>query len=204
MRKFTAITTLAVAGLASAAAAQSGSLSIVGAPATFNWTVESVFTVDIVANADFGTHVSGGAFTTQLSGAVSQINGVNASAASWAAVGENDFGYDNNGLHEGLVFGQVVFPPFFPPSAESALPGTVVAQLQFEVAAGFIGPLTIQLGARDAAPFVLEIYNEGDESFTQLGASDISFGSASIFLIPAPSSAAVLGLGALCATRRRR
>ena len=199
-----AIALAAVAGLATAASAQSWSLSISGAPASINTTVTTVFTVDIIANADFGTNVSGGSFELDSTGADAAVVNVTASAAAWAAVGENDRGYLGNGDHAGLVFGQVIFPPFFPPAAESELTGAgvVVGSLVIEVLAGSTGMLNLNLAADAQSPFGLEIYNAGDESFNSQAAG--SYGSASVNLVPAPSAMALLGLGGLVAGRRRR
>lgn len=197
-----AIALAAVAGLATAASAQSWSLSISGAPASIDTTVTTVFTVDIIANADFGTHVSGGSFELDSTGADAAVVNVTASAAMWAAVGENDRGYLGNGDHAGLVFGQVIFPPFFPPSADSALPGAIVGSLVIEVLAGSEGILNLNLAADGQSPFGLEIWNEGDGAFNNTAAG--SYGSASVNLVPAPSAMALLGLGGLVAGRRRR
>ncbi len=193
----------AVAGLASGAAAQSWSLSIEGAPSTVDTTVTTVFTVDVVVNADFGTHVSGGAFALDSSGATDVVVNVGAAAAAWAAVGEANRGYAGGGDHNGLVYGQVIFPPFFPPQADSSLDGgTIVASLSIEVLAGSTGVLDLNLISDALAPFDLEIYDEVSGSFNNQVQG--SFGSASVNLVPAPSALALLGLGGLVAGRRRK
>lgn len=193
----------AVAGLATGAGAQSWSLSIEGAPSTIDTTVTTVFTIDIVVNADFGTHVSGGAFALDSSGATDAVVFVDATAAAWGAVGEANRGYAGAGDHNGLVYGQVIFPPFFPPSADSALDqdGVIAGSLIIEVLAGSTGVLDLNL-IRDAiAPFDIEIYNDVDGTFDNTVQG--SFGSASVTLVPSPSALALLGLGTLVAGRRR-
>jgi hypothetical protein len=192
----------AVAGLASGAAAQSWSLSIEGAPSTVDTTVTTVFTVDIVANADFGTHVAGGSFALDSTGATDAVVNVGASAAAWAAVGEANRGYAGGGDHNGLVYGQVIFPPFLQPSPDSALAGgSIVASLSIEVLAGSTGVLDLNLISDALAPFDIEIYDANSGTFTNTAQG--SFGSASVNLIPSPSALVLLGLGGLVAGRRR-
>ena len=79
----------------------------------------------------------------------------------------------------------------------------MVAQLQFEVS-WFGGVIHFNLQEALDVPFSLEIYDEADGSFTQLDASDITFGSATINKIPAPSTFAFLGFAGIAAARRRR
>jgi len=192
----------AVAGLASVAGAQTVTLSIVPSSVTFDITITSSFTLSVYASADFGSHIAGGEFAISAVGATNNITGMTGEAAVWGALGENDRGYDGNGGHNGLVFGQLIFPPFIPPAAESALAGgpvllgvmTVTVEPDF---CGFVDFSTI-----NGLGFVLEIYDESDESFTQV--TDVIHGSASVGLLPAPSSVALLGLGGLIAGRRRR
>ncbi len=199
-----AIALAAVAGLATAASAQSWSLSISGAPASINTTVTTVFTVDVIATADFGTHVAGGAFELDSTGADAAVVNVDASASMWAAIGENDRGYLGNGDHAGLVFGQVIFPPFLNPAPESAFANgdVIVGSLVIEVLAGSTGLLNLNLAADGQSPFGLEIWDEATGEFNNAGAG--SYGSASVNLVPAPSAMALLGLGGLVAGRRRR
>ena len=191
-----------VAGFASAAAAQSVSLSIVPSSATLDITVTGSFTLSIYGNADFGTAIAGGEFAISAVGATNNITGMTGEAAAWGAGFQNDRGYDGNGGHNGLVFGQLIFPPVLNPAPESALPGPVLlGVMTVTVEPDFCGIVDFST-ANGVGDFVLEIFDGGDGSFTQV--ADVSHGTASVGLIPAPSTAALLGLGGLLAGRRRR
>ncbi len=196
---------IALAGIVSTAMAQSASLTIVSNPATVNGIENSQFTLSIYAEADFGTHIAGGEFAISHAGdSAGAINGMDATAADWGLFGQNDRGYAGGGTHNGLVFGQLIAPPFFPPNEESrftagngALLGTVVVSIDPNFA-GY-NEFFVEMGQ---GAFVLEIFDEGDNSLTQL-TSEVSFDSV-VVGIPAPSSIAMLGLGGLVAGRRRR
>ena len=205
MKSTTALGAILCAGFATSALAQTASFTVVPSVNTIDATNTTVFTVDVFASADFGTHISGGAFgfdSIDGGGAVSDIQG---GAQPWAAVGENNFGYAGNGDHNGLVFAQVIFPPFFPPASETALSGgpVLVASFQFSLFAGALDRLEVNLTTLDSAPFALEIFDENTGSFTQISSQDIQLGSF-VVQIPAPSATALFGLAALGATRRRR
>lgn len=201
MRAFVCI---ALAGVASGAMGQTGTLNIVSNSDT---SLAGSFTLSIYASADFGTHIVGGEFAI-VDGVddAGTITGMEASAAPWAAVGENDRGWTGGVNHAGLVFGQFVFLPPFPPSPESsflngeALVATIIVEYNHSQPPSLMFPLGFVLG-EGLGPFTLEIYDEADGSITQLGADDVQFGSTGI---PAPSSAMILGLGGLVAGRRRR
>jgi hypothetical protein len=203
----------AVAGLATAASAQTGSLSIVASSATVDWTMTATFTLSIFADADFGTHITGGAISINAtgvgSGAVTDMVG---SAEPWGLLGEEDFGYAGGGVYNGLIFGQIVFLPFLQPDAGSALGSgpVMVASIQVTIAPGTDGSIDFTLGGIVDA-FALEVIdvdaNPGGNPpgvTTQLFDADVSFGSTKVNLVPAPSAMALLGLGGLVAGRRRR
>lgn len=195
---------VAFAGLASTAAAQSASLDIIATPEFVDGFITS-FTLSVYGEADFGTHIAGGEFAVSYSGdSASSLTSMDASAADWGLFGENDRGYAGAGNHNGLVFGQLIAPPFFPPSEESrftagnpALLGTIVVSIDSNF--GGFSRFDLVMGQGD---FVLEIFDEADGSLTQLS-SEVSFGSA-VVSIPSPASTALLGLGGLVAGRRRR
>ena len=190
---------VAVAGLASAASAQNYSLSIVGAPAQVNSGTQTTFTIDVVGNADWGTHLVGGGFTISNGGDAGIVTDMSGSVAAWAALGLNDGGHQGEGNYDQFVFGQLVFPPAFPPAAGSEL-GAVIASFQVTIAADSEGVIEFNLGA--GSPFSLSIF-DGTASVDDTSGA-LSLGSATINVVPAPSAMALLGLGGLVAGRRRR
>jgi hypothetical protein len=199
-----------IAGLASGAAGQTASLSIVASQTTSG--LGGSFTLSVYADADFGTHVTGAAFTLNAVGGEGIISTIESNgAASWGALGEDDFGDAGNGSHAGFIMGQIVFLPFIPPNAASALGSGPVFLGSFTVTTepdACDGTVTWTVGG-GIGTFALEIIdvnaNPGDNPPGEVfSIANPDFGSASISIIPAPSSAAVLGVGALVATRRRR
>ncbi len=204
-----ALCLISVAGLASIASAQSGSLSIVASASTIDTTFGSAtITLAVYGDADFGTAIAGGEFaidgTKSVDGSVLDMTGT---AAAWGALGEQDNGYAGGGSYNGLIFGQLIFPPFINPDAASMLSGgpVLLGNVTVTIAEQTCGVWDWTLAAGDG-PFVLEIFtdNGAEGEFTQLTSADISFGSASIQIIPAPSSLALLSVSGLAMTRRRR
>jgi len=197
-----AIVMTAVAGIASAAAAQSGSFSIVPSVSTIDSSVSTNFTLSVYGDADFGTHIAGGEFALSATGG-SMVNGMTGATAAWGALGLNDRGHTGGGNHAGLVFGQLIFPPFIDPDAASALPGPVLLGIiSVSIDANSTGVINWTTAAGQGT-FELEIYDSSNESFTQL--VGVGAGNATVnVVVPAPSALALLGLGGLVAGRRRR
>lgn len=193
----------AVAGIASAAAAQSGGLVIVPSVSTIDSTVSTSFTLAVYASADFGTHVFGGAFGMANSGDNGIVTGMDMTLATWGAFGGNDFGHAGDGNHDGIRFGQFFIPGLTPPLAESSLANgdVLIGNFSITIAAGSEGTLDWSSTTDTAAGFLLEIYDEATFGTTQLGGSH---GTAQVNVVPAPSAMALLGLGGLVAGRRRR
>ena len=104
-----------------------------------------------------------------------------------------------------MIFGQLIFPPFIPPAAESALGNgpVLLANFAVTIAANSDGVVDWTT-AGGLGSFVLEIFTDdgADGSFTQL--TTVDFGGTSVNVVPAPSAMALLGLGGLVAGRRRR
>lgn len=198
------ITLIAFAGIAAAAQAQSGSLSIVPSVNTLGTTGASgTMTLSIYGDADFGTAISGGGFGISAVGG-SSITDMTASTPLWGELGFQDLGHAGDGNHNGLIFGQLIFPPFITPFPASLLGNGPVLlgwfQITFEANTWQTIDFTTTGGIGD---FTLEIFDEATGGFTQL-TGDISHGSASVVVTPAPSALALLGLGGLAAGRRRR
>ncbi|MGJ8636261.1 MAG: hypothetical protein ACSHX5_05415 [Phycisphaerales bacterium] len=202
-----AVVCIALTGIASTAMAQSASLNIVASQSVVDPTLgTATVTLSLSASADFGTHIAGGEFAlvgdTDTQGLVA---GMEASAAAWGAFGENDRGWAGGTAYTGLVFGQLIAPPFFPPSEDSNFAGgeVLLGTIQVEIDSPQFWGLHFQAGA-GLGPFVLEIFDEADGSLTQLTAGDVSFGSASIQVVPTPASLGLISIGGLVAARRRR
>ncbi len=196
---------IAVAGLASAAAAGGASLSIVASAASVDTTgAAATMTLAIYGDASVGTAIAGGEFALTATGGdiVSDMSGV---AAAWGALGEQDNGHAGSGNYNGLIFGQLIFPPFINPAAESMLGAgpVLLGNVTVTIAADSSGVIDWSTAAGPGA-FVLEVFtdNGAEGVFTQY--TDVAHGSASVTVTPAPSAMALLGLGGIVAGRRRR
>ncbi len=202
-----AVSFIAVAGLASAAAAQTGSLSITSSVVTIDPSGTASFTLSVWGDADFGTAIAGGGFSLSATGGDGVVADMVASVPDWATLGFQDNGHAGGGNYNGVIFGQLIFPPFIPPAADSMLGGGAVLLGIFEVAlvadpGAFFIEWTLGGGV---GPFVMEVFTDdgGAGTMTRLTEADITFGSVSVF-VPAPSSVVLLGLGGLVVGRRRR
>jgi hypothetical protein len=197
---------VAVAGLASVAAAQSGSLSITASATTVDTTVAgATVTLSVWGDADFGTAIAGGSFSLSAAGGAGVVGDMVGAAADWAALGFQDNGHGGDGNYNGLIFGQLIFPPFIPAAAESMLGASPVLLGTFVVTAvqNSVGTVDWSTGALGNET-VMEIFTDdgGAGVFTSLTTAD--FGGVSVNFVPAPSAMALLGLGGLVAGRRRR
>jgi len=194
---------MTLAGLATAASAQSGGLSLVPGLTTLDSTVTTVFTLGVYANADFGTHVFGGGFNLVNTGDAGMITSMDFTHASWGEFGANDFGHTGNGNHDGIRFGQFFIPGLTPPLPDSALQDgeLLIGTFEVTIAAGASGIIDWTTALNPGSTSLVEIFDDGDDSTTLLQGSH---GSARVVIFPTPSSAAILGLGGVIAGRRRR
>ncbi len=193
---------VALAGLASAAAAQDFTLSITGAPMDIDTTAGDVtFTVDIMGDASVGTHFLGGSYYLNSDSAfVTDMQWTNPSWSSFPT----DGGYAGNGNYNQVIFGQLVIPnvpPFDVPAPGSELGGSL-GTFQITVAGGSFGTLDLSLDS--ASPFTLEVVDINTGETFQSVNGNLFLNGASVNLVPAPSAMALLGLGGLVAGRRRR
>ena len=192
---------LAVAGLVGTAGAQDFSLSIAGAPATVDVTGGATITIDIIGNASVGTHMLGGSFA--LVSGHPLITDISWNPASWSSF-NTDGGYDGNGNYNPVIFGQLVIPgvpPFDVPAAGSEL-GSAIGSFQIVIGAGFLGVMDLFLVAQD--PFSLQVIDLVTGETFQSSDGNLTLNGASIQVTPSPSSLALIGLGGLAVTRRRR
>ncbi len=201
-----AIALAAVAGIASAAAAQTATLNIVASQSVVNSQTTSSITLSVFASADFGTHIVGGGFALDATGGAGVVGAMAATPVAWGAGAANDRGDGGDGNYIGLVFGQTVFPDFgFPPNPASDFTGgeVLVATFSVEILAGSSGVVDWSTAVDALSQFTLQIFDGGDNSSTV--PASFNFGSTgAVNVVPAPSAMALLGLGGLVAGRRRR
>ncbi len=191
----------AIAGFAAAASAGSSfSLSIAGAPMTVDTSMgAATFTVDVIGDSSFGTHMLGGAFS--LTSGSSNVLAMAWTPAAWSAF-NTDGGYAGGGDYNTVIFGQLVIPgvpPFDQPAPGSEL-GSAIGSFQITVEGA--GVLDLSLNA--ASPFSLEVIDLVSGTTQNSSNGSLSLNGASINLVPAPSAMALLGLGGIVAGRRRR
>jgi len=203
----TALIFLAASGLASSAFGQSATLSIVPSVAIWDTTISTTYTLSVYAEADFGTAISGGEFAIAGFGnAAPGVTGMVGQAAAWGALGFQDNGYAGNGNYNGMIFGQLIFPPFIPPAPGSMLGNgpVLLGSITVTLEANTFGWLEFATAA-GMGDFVLEIYTDdgGGGTMTQLTGADIIHDSV-VVMMPSPSTFALFGLGGLVAGRRRR
>ena len=208
MRRFemkNAIALAAVAGIASAAAAQTATLNIVASQSVVNSQVTNMITLSVYGSADFGTHIAGGGVQLSAAGGAGVVGAMGVGVEAWGAIGFADQGDAGDGNYTGVVFGQLIFPPLFPPAPESDFSNgeVLLATFTVEILAGSAGQIDWSSAAvASAGGVVLNIFDAGDNSATDVTAAN--FGGASVTVVPAPSAMALLGLGGLVAGRRRR
>ena len=196
----------AIAGLAAAASAQETfSYSLVGAPATVDTSSGDVtFTMNVVANSSFGSHILGGSYGVESNSAL--VSDMQWSNPSWSAFPTDDIGYLGNGNYGQVIYGQLLIfglPPFDVPGAGSELPDGDAGSFEVTVAAGTSGVINFELTGQQ--PFSLETIDMVDGTGTVRSSDGIlTLNGLSVNVVPAPSALALLGLGGLVAGRRRR
>ena len=191
-----AVALIALAGIASVASAQNFALTVV--PSAASVGEGGSFTLSIYGDADVGTHYLGGAFDLTSDSAL--VDSMSWSNAAWSAF-NTDGGYAGNGNYNQVIFGQLVIPGIFPPAAGSEI-GDLIGSFQVNLAAMGTGDIVFQLGA--ASPFTLQTVDSVSGALADDSMGQLSLGSATVSVTPAPSALALLGLGGIAAGRRRR
>tara|TARA_R110000737_G_scaffold2923_5_gene8533 strand:+ start:29442 stop:30071 length:630 start_codon:yes stop_codon:yes gene_type:complete len=201
----------AIAGLASGAVAQNASLSIVASSTIPIGGLNPTATLSVYADADFGTHITGAAYTLSAVGGLGLVESIEINShATWGSLGFDDLGDGGAGNHNGMIMGQITFLPFIVPDAASALGNGPVLLGSFAVtfAANQGGVVDWTVGG-GLGTFALEVIdvnaNPGGNppgEYFQIAAPD--FGSTRVVIFPTPSSAALLGIAGVVAGRRRR
>jgi MYXO-CTERM domain-containing protein len=192
-----AVALIAVAGIASVAAAQNFSLSMT--PSVSSTVEGGSFTVTVFGDSDAGTHLLGGAFGLSSDSAL--IDSMSWTNAAWSAF-NTDGGYAGNGNYNEVIFGQLVIPGIFPPAPGSEN-GAAIGSFQVNLAGSGTGVIDFQLVA-SAGDFSLQTVDSVSGALADDSAGQLSLGSARVTVTPAPSALALLGLGGLAAGRRRR
>ncbi|MCA9274811.1 MAG: PEP-CTERM sorting domain-containing protein [Phycisphaerales bacterium] len=196
--RYSAVLLAGVAGLASQASAQNFSLSLGTSVATLNPS-GGTFTVTVYGDADVGTHMLGGAFSLVSNGDC--ISDMQWNPASWS-VFNTDGGYAGSGDYNDVIFGQLVIPGIFPPAPGSEL-GSAIGSYTITLDP-FIGDIALVFDLVAVQPFSLETVDAVTGQTYQSSSGNLSLGSLTIAVIPAPGTFAILGLGGLASARRRR
>ena len=209
---------IALAGLTTAASAQEFSLSLVGAPTTVDSTGGAVFTIDVIGDSSVGTHLGSGEFSLS-SGSNPMIESMEWTPADWAYLSSDD-GYTGNGEYNDVIFAQWIPYPG-PPECSRPYPGSElgvsIGSFQITLVDGAEGELDLDLVESDSIWTLLVFeWLEGDHTWCNLDGhlgevfnntdqgSTLILNGASINVVPTPSSLALLGLGVLATSRRRR
>jgi hypothetical protein len=196
---------IALAGLTTVATAQEDFiLSIAGAPTTIDATNGATFTIDIIGDSTHGEVMMGGIFTL-ISGS-GLITDMSWTPAPWSEF-NIDGGYAGNGDYNEVSFGQLSNQG---PQAPGSQLGMAAGSFQIQIAAGSFGVIDLELVG--GLPFALQTAFWPFDGFPTGGAYDVMDSSdgnlilngASINVVPAPSALALLGLGGLAVSRRRR
>ena len=190
-----------VAGLASIAAAQNFTLSIVPSASTIS--EGGTFTLSVYGDADVGTHLLGGAFSLETNNGC--IDSMSWTPAAWSSF-NSDGGDAGDGNYNEVIFGQLVIPGIFPPAAGSEV-GALIGS--FQVSMGFGGGdgavLDFQLVA--GSPFTLETVDGATGDTYQSSSGSLTLGNARVIsfaCVPTPGSCSLLCVGGLIFARRRR
>ena len=191
-------TAIALAGFATCVIAQDFSLFFVGPSEVME---NSSFQVDVYGDASVGTHILGGSFGINSALNNFEVLGMTWTPADWSAF-NTDGGYAGDGNYNSVVFGQLVIPGIFPPAAGSEL-GARIGTLDIQT--GNFGSFwSIEMSFVAGDPFTLETVDEVSGETFQSSNGNLTLGTFSAKFIPAPGSLAMLAMGGVCATRRRR
>lgn len=192
---------IALAGLTTAASAEDFILSMEG-PSVVDGS--SVFTIDIIGDSTFGTHMMTGTFGIVNTGD-QVVTDMTWSPASWSSF-NTDHGHAGGGNYNQVVVGQLILPdppPLGGPHPDSGLGSSVGSfQITMDTDMEF---WEIDLNFVTFGSFTLEVLDYPGGS-TQLDTSGnlILNGITISNSVPAPSVLALLGLGGLAIGRRRR
>lgn len=195
----TASIIISFAGLTSAASAQNFSLSMESSDLDVNTSSGDVtIAVTVIGDADVGDYILGGLFGIESNNA--SIIDMQWEPADWSAFNV-DGGYAGNGNYNQTIIGQLILGNDFPPPPDSLL-GNAIGTFMVTFAEGSLG--RVDLNFVEGDPYTLATL--GWPSLSEYESSDgtLNLSGLSINLIPAPGTGALLAIGALAVTRRRR
>ncbi len=199
----TRIITIAYATLTTTIYAQDFSLSIIPSTTDVGLNHPLSFNLNIYGDSSAGTHLLGGAFLLIETENGDGIDSISWHPADWSSF-NTDNGYSGNGVHNQVIFGQLVIPnvpPFDIPAEGSELGERIGTFIVNTSSTPHNGYYSFQLLAGN--PFTLETYSEvTGESFNSSN-GNLHLGSTRVFSTPSPSTLAIF-LFAGIATRRNR
>ena len=196
-----AVTALTMAGLAAAAGAQDFSISMSGTAAITSF---STITIDVTADASVGTHYLGGGFSVDATLLNFEVLDMTWTPASWSQF-NTDEGHTGDGNYGQVIVGQLVIPGV--PPFDVPAPGSELGELlgSFQIQVGELGAFwTIDLEMVATDPFALEVIDINTGESFRSSDGNLTLNGYHAAFIPAPSALALLGLGGLAASRRRR
>jgi MYXO-CTERM domain-containing protein len=192
---------IALAGFTTAASAEEFIMSMEG-PAVVDGS--GVFTIDIIGDSTFGTHMLGGTFGIVNSGDQVVTN------MTWTPANWSSFNVDNGqaggGNYNQVIFGQIFLnlpPPFDNMPAPGSELGERIGSFQITVDTD-MGFWAIDLGFVTYDPFTLEAYSTDSQTSLFNTSENLILNGITVGSVPAPSALALLGLGGLAVSQRRR
>ncbi|MCA9274812.1 MAG: hypothetical protein KDA29_02190 [Phycisphaerales bacterium] len=194
-----AVLASALAGCATLASGQEFSLTLV--PSSFTLEcIDGSLTVSVYGDADVGTHILGGAFGLDVSDGAPFITGITWNPAAWSQF-NTDGGYAGSGVHNQVIFGQLVIPGIFPPAAGSEL-GSLIGS--FEITYAQPGPVLMDLNLIAGVPFSLETVDAVTGQTFRNDSGNLTINNATVLICPSPSGCAAFAVLGVFSTRRRR
>lgn len=189
---------LGLCGLASSALAQNFSLTLVPSAQTIDTSGGAVtMTVTVIGDADVGDYLLNGSFGIE-SNNVSVID-MQWEPADWSQFND-DGGHAGNGNYNQVIFGQLL-SNFFPPP-DSSLVGNPIGAFQVTFAEGSTGRVDMSLV--EGVPYTLATLGWPSLGEYESSNGTLHLSGLSINLVPAPGTGALLAIGAMAITRRRR
>lgn len=196
-----AIFAFALAGVATMAVAQQDEFSLTLVPSSSTFECNGgTFTVSVYGDANVGTHLLGGGFGLDASGGASLITDISWTPAEWSMF-DTDNGYAGGGIHNQVIFGQLVIPGIFPPGPNSEL-GSLIGSFEIMYSSG--GPEFFDIDLVPSDVLSLQTVDAQTGAIFTADETTLTIHGASILICPAPGTTMAFGCVGLLASRRRR